>query len=85
MYGTASFNRTGINNVLTIPREAFVGSVSDNQIFVVRDTIAHLTTIQSGVNFGDKVEVIGGLSQGDIVVTSGQINLTDNAPVRILE
>lgn len=85
MYGTASFNRTGVNDVLTVPRDAFVGSVSDNKVFVVRDNVAHLTIILSGVNYGDKVEVVGGLEAGDLVVTSGQINLTDNTPVRILE
>lgn len=85
MYGTAIFNRTGVHNVLTIPREAFVGSVSDNQVFVVRNNIAYLTKIQSGVNYGDKVEVVSGLKEGDVVVTSGQINLADKTKVSILK
>ena len=85
MYGTAVFNRAGTNNVLTIPRQAFVGSVSDNQVFVVRDNIAYLTKIQSGINYGDKVEVVSGLKEGDVVVTSGQINLSDKNKVRIIK
>ncbi|MCC2591478.1 efflux RND transporter periplasmic adaptor subunit [Chryseobacterium sp. MFBS3-17] len=85
MYGTAVFNRSGSSNVLTVPREAFVGSVSDNQIFVVRGDRAHLTKVQSGVNFGEKVEIISGLKAGDQVVTSGQINLTDKSKVKVLK
>ncbi len=85
MYATAIFNRTGVNNILTIPREAFVGSVNDNEVFVVRDSLAYLTKIQSGVNHGDKVEVLAGLQEGDVVVTSGQINLSDKTKVRILK
>lgn len=85
MYATAIFNATGVNNVLTIPREAFVGSISDNQVFVVNDQVAYLKKIRSGVNYGDKVEVTEGLSEGDQVVTSGQINLTDHTAVRILK
>ena len=85
MYGTAVFNRSGSNNVLTIPRAAFVGSVSDNQVFVVRNNTAYLTKIQGGVNYGDKVEVISGLKAGDEVVTSGQINLTNNTKIRKLK
>ncbi len=85
MDGVAVFNSTGMDDVLTIPREAFVGSVSDNQVFVVRDTVAFLTKIQSGVNYGDKVQVTGGLTEGDEVVTSGQINLNDNTDVRIIQ
>ena len=85
MYGTATFNRAGTGKVLTIPRDAFVGSVSDNQVFVVRNNIAYLTKVQSGINYGDKVEVLAGLKPGDVVVTSGQINLLDKTKVNILK
>lgn len=85
MYGTATFNRSGVTDVLTVPREAFVGSVSDNKVFVVRNNVAYLTQVQSGTNYGDKVEITGGLKQGDIVVTSGQINLADKTKVQILK
>lgn len=85
MYATAVFNETGNDNVLTIPREAFVGSVSDNKIFVVENGTAQLKEIQTGINYGDKVQVTAGLNEGDVVVTSGQINLTDNTAVNILK
>ena len=85
MYGSALFNNSGSNKVLVVPRDAFVGSVSDNLIFVVKNNIAYLTKVQSGVNYGDKVEVISGIKEGDIVVTSGQINLADKTKIRILK
>lgn len=85
MYGSAMFNKEGSNNVLTVPRDAFVGSVSDNLIFVVKNNVAYLTKVQSGINYGDKVEIISGLSAGDVVVTSGQINLSDKTKIRILK
>ncbi|AKP69386.1 efflux RND transporter periplasmic adaptor subunit [Riemerella anatipestifer] len=85
MYGTATFDRTGAKEILSIPRNAFVGGVSDNLVFVVRNGVAHLTKIQSGANYGDKVEVTGGLNAGDMVVTSGQINLADGAKVKVLK
>jgi len=84
MYGTAIFTRSGDSQALTIPREAFVGSVSDNLVFVVKNNVAYLTKIQSGTNYGDKVQVVSGLKAGDEVVTSGQINLTDKTKVRKL-
>ncbi|MGI0106522.1 efflux RND transporter periplasmic adaptor subunit [Salinimicrobium sp. WS361] len=85
MYATAVFNELGSDNVLTIPREAFVGSVSDNKVFVVEDGIAKLKKIQTGINYGDKVQVTAGLNEGDVVITSGQINLTDDTAVNILK
>ncbi|MDO4224831.1 MAG: efflux RND transporter periplasmic adaptor subunit [Bergeyella zoohelcum] len=85
MYATAIFNDKGTQSRLIVPRNAFVGSVSDNLIFVVKDGVAHLTKVQSGINFGDKVEILGGLNAGEQVVVSGQINLSDKTKVKILK
>ncbi|MEO2128191.1 MAG: efflux RND transporter periplasmic adaptor subunit [Christiangramia sp.] len=84
MYATAVFNRDDSDSVLTIPRNAFVGSVSDNQVFIVKEGKAYLKKIRVGENYGDKVAITGGLNEGDIVVTSGQINLTDSTAVEII-
>ena len=83
MYGTAVFTNSGPQQkpVRIIPRNAFVGSVNSNQVFVVKDSVARLTKIVSGRIFGTKVEVLDGLNDGEIVVTSGQINLTDGTQV----
>lgn len=87
MYGTAHFetNATQKTPIKIVPRTAFVGSVSNNEVFVVKDSIAKLTKIVSGRIFGEKVEVLEGLNEGDVVVTSGQINLTDGAKVGIVK
>lgn len=87
MYGSVLF---GANNekqaqLMTIPRNAFVGSVSSNQVFVVENEIAILKKITAGRVFGDKVEVLDGLKNNDVVVTSGQINLSDNTKVSIVK
>jgi membrane fusion protein (multidrug efflux system) len=87
MYGTATFgtNTTKQAEVTTIPRAAFVGSVSSNQVFVVNNNVATLKTIVAGRIFGDKVEILSGLNDGDVVVTSGQINLSDSTKVSIVK
>jgi len=87
MYGTANFSSGGTKQaaVKTIPRNAFVGGVAGNQVFVVKDGTARLVKIVSGRVFGDNVEVLEGLNQGELVVTSGQINLTDGAKVSALK
>jgi RND family efflux transporter MFP subunit len=87
MYGTATFASGTAQSapVKTIPRAAFVGGVAGNQVFVVKDNVAKLVKIVSGRIFGDNVEVLDGLNQGDIVVTSGQINLNDGTKVSTLK
>lgn len=87
MYGTAYFesNDQEANKAKIIPRNAFIGSVSSNQVFVIKDNTAKLTNIVAGRIFGDKVEVLEGLNVGDMVVTGGQINLTDGATVEVVK
>lgn len=85
MYGTAAFGGKGEVETLVIPRRAFIGSVSTNEVFVVQDSTARLVKVSSGRTFGDWVEINDGIKENDVVVTSGQINLIDGTPVRIIQ
>ena len=82
MYGTAIFRSGNTAPVTLIPRSAFVGSVSTNQLFVVENgNTARLKNVIAGRVLGDKVEILQGLNEGDVIVTSGQINLTDGSRI----
>ncbi len=85
MYGNAIFVQNEETPILLVPRNAFVGSVSSNQVFVAKDGKAILKTVKAGRNFGDNIEIIDGLSEGDTVIVSGQINLTDNSPIQVIK
>jgi len=88
MYGTANFVPTTTDKtpLMIVPRTAFVGSVSANEIFVVeKDGTAKLKKVTAGRIFGEQVEILNGLANGDIVITSGQINLTDGTKVTVLK
>lgn len=87
MYGSVIFSGQKASDIpiLTVPRSAFVGSVSNNEIFVVKDSVVSLTKVTSGRNFGEKVEILEGLKKGDVVVTSGQVNLFDGTAISIVE
>ena len=88
MYGTANFTpaTTDKTPLMIVPRTAFVGSVSANQIFVLeKDGTAKMKKVTAGRIFGEQVEVLDGLTDGEIVVTSGQINLTDGTKVTVLK
>lgn len=85
MYGTAKFGEGSAVNALVVPRPAFVGSVSDNKIFVMKGGKAVEKKVQSGRSFGDNIEVLSGLNAGDEVIISGQINLFDQTPVQVIK
>jgi RND family efflux transporter MFP subunit len=82
MYGTAVFNFGNTPPVVVVPRSAFVGSVSSNQVFVVENgATARLRNVVAGRVMGDKVEVLQGLNEGETIITSGQINLADGSKI----
>lgn len=88
MYGTAVFYAQGDaknTSSLVIPRDAFVGGLNSNEVYIVKDSVATLKKVVSGNSFGDKVEVVKGLQEGETVVTSGHINLSDSSKVRIIK
>jgi membrane fusion protein (multidrug efflux system) len=86
MYGTAEFaSNQQKQSLMIVPRNAFVGSVSSNQVFVAENGIAKLKTVTAGRIFGDKVEILNGLSDGETVIVTGQINLQDGYKVDIIK
>jgi RND family efflux transporter MFP subunit len=86
MYGTANFGSNQQKQTLmVVPRNAFVGSVSSNQIFVAENGVAKLRKVTAGRILGDKVEIINGLSDGETVIVTGQINLQDGNAVEIIK
>jgi RND family efflux transporter MFP subunit len=82
MYGTAIFKFPAQAATITIPRGAFVGSVSSNQIFVLENgNTAKIRKVIAGRTINDQVEIIEGLKEGETAIVSGQINLVDGSPV----
>ncbi len=82
MYGTAIFKFPKQAPAITIPRGAFVGSVSSNEVFVLENgNTAKLRKVVAGRILGERVEILDGLKEGETVITSGQINLVDSSPV----
>jgi RND family efflux transporter MFP subunit len=86
MYGTAIFDFPTQAPVVIVPRSAFIGSVNSNQLFVVdKNNTARMQKVIAGRVIGDRVEVLQGLNEGDIVITSGQINLNDGSKVSMIK
>jgi len=87
MYGTAVFNFPKQAPSILIPRTAFVGSVSSNQIFILdkASNTSKIRKVVAGRILGDSVEILEGLNEGETVITSGQINLTEGTAVSIVK
>ncbi len=78
-----NIGKTG--KALMIPRDAIVSSVKDPSVYLVKGETVKLTRINTGHDYGAYLEVMSGLTEGDLVVTNGQINLTDGASVSVIK
>lgn len=62
-------------DVLSVPKDALVQARGGWTVFVLEDGTAQPRTVEIGVALGDRFEVLGGLSEGDVVVTRGNERL----------
>jgi len=85
MFGRASFALPTEKPALVIPRTAVIGSVNDAQVFVVEGDVVKTKKFVAGRQFANQVEVLSGLSAGETVVVSGQINLSEGTKVSVLK
>ena len=69
--------------VLTIPREAVLDRYEGKFVYVILSNRAELREVETGFNTNEDVEIIKGISVGDLVVTVGQHYLENGDPVNI--
>jgi membrane fusion protein (multidrug efflux system) len=79
----ADFSKKTNERVLVIPREALTQSIKDASVFVVSGNAVKLKPIKTGAEFGNLIQVLSGLNVGEVVVTSGQINLKEGTQVSV--
>ncbi len=71
-------------NAILVPEPAIWPQGQDSYVYRVVDDKAMLTKIEIGQRRPGEVEVLAGLSPGDVVITEGQIKMRDGAPVTVL-
>lgn len=69
------------NPQIIVPDSAIRRHDGKEFVFVARDGVAEEREIRTGRRLGDRVEVISGLSDGEIIVTSALTTVTDGAGV----
>lgn len=82
LYGTARF-ASGRKQALVIPRKAVVQRGQLVGVFVVDDAgIARLRPIKTGKSYGDNVEALSGVSDGERIVVDGIAKVNDGVKVQ---
>ena len=74
-----------LSKAIQIPKISIIQDRQEPFVYVVENNIAKERTIKIGASKNNYVEVIEGLTEGEIVVTNGQINLREGSIVNIVK
>ncbi len=81
---SVTFVSSSKKEVVMIPKKALVADRKEPYVYVINHKLAHERKIITGLAQGDNIEVISGLSAGDEVVLSGQINLNEGSKTTVV-
>ena len=78
----------GNNFRVVVPDNAVLKQVGadDKYVYVLNeDNTVTYTPVKLGVRMGNRYEIISGLNDGDVIVTSGQTRLKNNIEVEVVK
>ncbi len=85
MFTRVEFTSLRRTEALTVPRTAIFGSIKDPRVFVLdNNSVVKSRSILTGAEFGQSVEVLNGLLEGEQVVVSGQNTISENFKVTVI-
>ena len=74
-----------IADALTIPPAALADRSGDAVVTLIKDGKAREVQVELGVHTADHVQILSGLSAGDLVAIENGYGLPDDCPVKIIE
>ena len=83
MFGKVELKNDSEGKHIIIPASSIVGTNIQPQVYTVKNGKAILKSITISARFQNKILISNGLSEGDVVITNGFINLFDGANVSI--
>lgn len=81
---TVKFDVKGDLSALQIPKLALVEGTKNPYVYIVNGSKPVIRKLTLGRDLGENVEVLNGLKAGEPVITSGQINLTENSIIEVI-
>jgi membrane fusion protein (multidrug efflux system) len=83
-FASVSLTLGEVDDAVLVPAIAVVPGLNAKTVFVVKDGKAQQRTVVTGTRLEDRVQILAGLAAGDVVVTSGVLQLTPGQNVRQL-
>lgn len=70
-------------DAIMIPTMAIIPVLKGQKVFVVKDGLATLIPVQTGLRSESEIQITSGLSPGDTVITTGIMGLKPGSPVSV--
>ena len=83
MFGSVQLKKDSDEKHIIIPASSVVGTNIQPQVYIVNNGKAILKNITISTRFQNKAVVSGGLTEGEVIITNGFINLFDGANVSV--
>lgn len=83
-FASVSLTLGEVDNAMLVPAIAVVPGLNAKTVYVVKDGKAELRTVVTGTRLEDRVQILSGLEAGEVVVTSGVLQVSPGQRVRPL-
>jgi hypothetical protein len=78
MFAEVYFTKERNDNAIVIPRSAVINSTDEDYVYIIEDgETAKKVVVTTGIDNGDEIEIVSGLSLNQRVVTKGQTYLKE--------
>ena len=84
MTGSVKLDLDKVDNVIVIPSSAVLDKDGRKIAYIVQEDLAVEREVEIGLDTGEHVEILSGISEGDSVIVEGQHYVADGAGVRIV-
>lgn len=72
-----------IEDALMVPAISVIPELNSQRVFVVRDGRVEQVTVQTGIRTSDRVQILDGIERGDLVLTTGLLQVRNGMEVGI--
>ncbi len=81
MFGRFTIAYERHSDALVIPAEALIDEDDESAVYIVNDGAVLRRLVETGIESDGKIEILGGLSEDDVVVVVGHSGLRDGSKV----
>lgn len=83
MLGEVYFEKETSENTIVVPRDCVITKNKETYVYIEQDGVAKKVNVKTGIDTGDDIEIIEGLTEGMHLISKGQTYLEDGTAVKI--